>query len=185
MIFLIGLGNPGKKYTHTRHNAGRIFVQYLKKHPIGGLKATETDCMMNQSGSWLKAKFSIFNFPRPRQGKAEGGQFSNLFIAYDDLDLPLQQFKIQWGRGPRDHKGLNSIYEALGSKNFWHVRLGIATSQFRELKTNSEKLIAKREMGRDYVLSSFKKDEKKVLQGVFPQIALEIARLINDKSRQD
>ena len=124
MYILIGLGNPGKKYAHTRHNTGKILAAWLKeegkrKKEEGGEKLekfeiVETDCFMNSSGDWLKSfmnhKSLIIN---------------HLIVAHDDLDLRLGEWKIHFGRGPRLHKGILSIEQALGTKNFWRVRIGV------------------------------------------------------------
>ena len=171
---LIGLGNPGEKYKETRHNAGRAFVGWLKQvqestkkylpadatHQAlqagknvqeGEFEAVETECFMNESGGWVRRKISNFDPP-------VGGQISNLIIIHDDLDIPLGKFKIQFGKGPRLHNGVLSVEQALGTKEFWRIRIGIDN---RLKNTDS---------GEDYVLEKFRPEEKKVLELVFPEI---------------
>ena len=53
------------------------------------------------------------------------GKIENLVVVHDDLDIPLGSFKIQFGRGPKDHNGILDIEEKLGTKDFWRVRIGI------------------------------------------------------------
>jgi PTH1 family peptidyl-tRNA hydrolase len=92
-----------------------------------------------------------------------GGQISNLIIVHDDLDIPLGKFKIQFGKGPRLHNGVLSVEQALGTKEFWRIRIGIDGRKKEEGRR-------KKEEGEEYVLEKFKPDEKKVLEAVFPEI---------------
>ena len=154
---LIGLGNPGEKYKKTRHNAGKMLVWWLKQVQEstkkyknvqeGEFEAVETECFMNSSGDWLKKfmnhKSLIMN---------------HLIIIHDDLDIPLGKFKIQFGKGPRLHNGVLSVEQALGTKEFWRIRIGIDN---RLKNTDS---------GEDYVLEKFRPEEKKILEAVFPEI---------------
>ena len=66
------------------------------------------DIFMNESGRLL-------------QGLPEG----ELYVAHDDLDLKLGEYKIQFGKGPKDHNGVESVENALGTKDFWRIRIGI------------------------------------------------------------
>jgi len=164
MYILIGLGNPGKKYAATRHNAGRMLAGWLKAEGRRmkdegsqipeGFEIVETDCFMNHSGKWIYKLYKNYKGYK---------SYKNLFIAHDDLDLPLGSFKIHFGRGPRLHKGILSIEQALGTKDFWRVRIGI---EGRRPKAEGRRL-----SGEDYVLQPFKRDEKKILVQTFAQIS--------------
>jgi len=137
-MFIVGLGNPSSKYSHTRHNAGKIFTTWLanlKNSPVN-IKILTLNSFMNKSGPALKKalKFHPVN---------------TLIVAHDDLDLPLGKFKLQLSKGPKDHNGLNSIYQTLGTKNFWHLRLGIDNND---------------------VLENFSRSELKTLKSTFPAI---------------
>ena len=116
MYILVGLGNPGKKYAHTRHNAGKMLAAFLRRHPVEGLEVMETDCYMNRSGEWIHKLYKNYKDYR---------SYENLIVAHDDLDLRLEEWKIHFGRGPRLHKGILSIEQALETKDFWRVRIGI------------------------------------------------------------
>jgi PTH1 family peptidyl-tRNA hydrolase len=83
-----------------------------------------------------------------------------LYIVHDDLDIPLGKFKIQKGKGPKDHKGLLSIYKTLGTKDFWHVRIGV-DNRDKEDKTPGEK----------YVLENFNAEEMATIKKVIGQVA--------------
>lgn len=157
---LIGLGNPGEKYTGTRHNAGKAFVRWMNRNQElgirnqGNFEAVETECFMNSSGAWIKNRYKNYK------------DYKNLIIAHDDLDIPLGKFKIQFGKGPRLHNGVLSVEQVLGTKEFWRIRIGVDSrltgQQVNRLKNTDS--------GEDYVLSKFSADEKKTLEGVFPEI---------------
>jgi len=149
MLLIVGLGNPGKKYERTRHNVGYIFIDELEKQNLGGFSLSKTDTFMNESGKAVKkliskSKFLISN--------------SNLIIVHDDIDLPLGEFKIQKGRGAAGHKGVQSIIDSLGTKDFWRVRIGICPKEGKP--KNVEK----------FVLQKFTKDEERILGGVISEI---------------
>ena len=172
---LIGLGNPGEKYKNTRHNAGKMLARWLKeegrrKKEEGKWAIVETECFMNESGGWVKSQLkkmakngldgkdgnnpNNLNNPNP---------LNHLIVAHDDLDIPLGSFKIQFGKGPRLHKGVLSVEQVLGTKEFWRIRIGIDGRKKEEGRR-------KKEEGEEYVLEKFKPDEKKVLEAVFVEI---------------
>ena len=180
MFILIGLGNPGKKYSATRHNAGRMLAGWLKAEGRRmkdegsqipeGFEIVETDCFMNHSGEWITKYFRAKGQRLKAKGDTGPDSLSPyplalipLTVAHDDLDLPLGSFKIHFGRGPRLHKGILSIEQALGTKDFWRVRIGI---EGRRPKAEGRRL-----SGEDYVLQPFKRDEKKILVQTFAQIS--------------
>jgi len=147
-MLIVGLGNPGEKYQNTRHNVGYIVIDYLDK----GIK---TKTFMNQSGKAIKKLISNFQFP-----------ISNLWVVHDDIDIPVGQFKIQKGRGAAGHKGVQSIINELGTKNFWRIRVGICP------------LKGKPKNVQKFVLQNFTKDEIKTIKGFVQEIAKEMVNYI-------
>ena len=134
MFIVVGLGNPGEEYEKTRHNIGRIILDYYAKRnkfnewlEDGKLKALTSDgkiekskvklikpeTFMNKSG--LSIKSLILN-----KKKAE-----KLVVIYDDLDLALGEIKISWSKGTGGHKGLESIVKTIKTKEFIRLRIGI------------------------------------------------------------
>ncbi len=118
----------------------------------GVFEAAETECFMNESGGWVSRKISNLKF-----------KISNLVIAHDDLDIPLGKFKIQFGKGPRLHNGVLSVEQALGTKEFWRVRIGVDSRKKEEGRRNKGE-------GEKYVLEQFTPEEKKILESVFPLV---------------
>lgn len=109
---LIGLGNPGKKYQFTRHNVGHLVIDFLKK--LDGFVLRKSSVFMNESGREVKKlldELKIF--------------FDNLIVLHDDVDLKLGQFKLQRGRSSAGHKGVESVIGALGTRDFWRLRIGV------------------------------------------------------------
>lgn len=157
MQIIIGLGNPGVQYVGTRHNAGMMLVELLSQKLAGDygwrkhydsliyktpdLVLVKTkDIFMNESGRLL-------------QGLPEG----ELYVAHDDLDLKLGEYKIQKGVGPKLHYGVQSIEGAVGDKDFWRIRIGIDN---RTIPMEGE----------TYVLQRFTPGEKVILENTLDAI---------------
>ncbi len=152
MKLVVGIGNPEAKYRNNRHNVGHMVVDELQPATrIKGLVIKKSESFMNESGSFVKKMLS----------KYSSVKVSDLYVIHDDLDIPLGAFKIQFGKGPKEHKGLVSIYEALGTRDFWHVRVGIE---------NRQQALGTRIKGEQYVLEDFSSEERNVLGGVVKQI---------------
>lgn len=183
MKIFVGLGNPGKKYEHTRHNVGFLALDSLFKqanfHQAPKFKALldkiqphkeiclllKPQTFMNDSGVSVQ---SLLNFYKIKpQDKVGQKIFPNLYIIHDDLDIIFGQYKIQFGKGPKIHHGLLSIYQHLGTDQFWHVRIGVDNR-------NGNRSMP----GSNYVLSDFTKEELVKLSNLAIQIK---EKLINDK----
>lgn len=143
MKLIIGLGNPGTKFQKNRHNAGHMFVEWAMSN---GQSAIKSDVFMNDSGVFVK-----------KITRTQNLEPSNLFIAHDDLDLPLGKYKIQFGVGPKVHNGILSIENSLNTKDFWRIRIGI---------DNRKNYVE----GEKYVLQDFTEEDLKILEGVFNAI---------------
>jgi len=154
-MIIIGLGNPGKKYENNRHNAGQIFIDFFDKKIRNSkfeirnfdknLKIFKTNCFMNESGKEVEKILKTFHVIRYT--------LHDLFIVHDDLDIPLGKFRIDFGKGPKLHKGIKSIEQTLKTKDFWRIRIGVDNRQ----KTGWVN-------GEVYVLQDFLPEEKEVLE---------------------
>jgi PTH1 family peptidyl-tRNA hydrolase len=138
MKIYVGLGNPGEKYQKTRHNAGFMFIDAIAEELGLSFKfekkfnselAVKRDDLfllkpqtfMNNSGQALRAFLDYLKIDL--QNSLSGPE--DLIVVHDDLDLELGTYKLQKAVGPKEHNGLQSIYQHLGTKDFWHLRLGI------------------------------------------------------------
>ena len=151
MYIIVGLGNPGQEYAHTRHNTGRMTEQYIFEHvPKLSAKFVFLDTFMNKSGPGI-AKVV-------KSKKAA----EKLIVIYDDLDLPLGTLKISYNRGSGGHKGLESIIRALKTKEFIRIRIGIGK------KVDVEK----------HILGQFKKSELEILKKVFKRASEAVEMIV-------
>ena len=148
MYIVIGLGNPGEKYAHTRHNTGRMAADFLVDK-VSGIKVFTPDAYMNKSG---QAVAKMVKSKKVAQ---------KLIVIYDDLDLPLGTLKVSYNRGSGGHKGLESIIRALKTKEFIRIRIGIGPTSPR-LRGASKKADVEK-----HILGQFKKSELEILKKVF------------------
>lgn len=149
MKLVVGLGNPGKEYENTRHNAGRILVGMIeKKLADSKIKFITPDTFMNNSG--------------PAIAKAMAGKktLKDLIVIYDDIDLPLGKIKISFNRSSGGHNGLESIIKKLKSQEFLRIRIGISSSTPKGVvkKPKGEKAVL------NFLLGEFKKPELETLK---------------------
>lgn len=173
---IAGLGNPGEEYVSTRHNAGRMALEFfakqkkfpewkedkkIKAHVNRGAVGKSLvvllapDTFMNKSGVAV-AKFVT------SQKMAE-----RLIVLYDDLDLPLGKIKLSFDRGSGGHKGVESIIRAVKTKKFVRIRIGVSptTPSGKIKKPQGEKDVV------DFILKRFKPAELEILQKLFKDVA--------------
>lgn len=132
---IVGLGNPDEEHVRTRHNAGRMAVEYFaKKNGLGEWKEDKKSRSFVVRGAVGK-QLVVCVLPNTYMNKS-GSAVSNyiksvkaaekLIVVYDDLDLPFGKLKIVFDRGSGGHKGVESIARALKTKAFVRVRIGIS-----------------------------------------------------------
>ena len=193
MKLIVGLGNPGEKYTNNRHNVGFMVVDRL----VEELRVTGYGLQQGWKGStkgklqyiWFEIKGEKLELIKPQIYMNKSGisiayvykshpelKHDDIYIVHDDLDLRLGSYKIQKGKGPKEHKGLLSIYNELVSSDFWHVRVGI-DNRIKRSKVKGRK--SKVSSGEDYVLQNFTKDELKVVTQVIDRIVKDLSQLTN------
>lgn len=175
---IVGLGNPGEEYTQTRHNTGRMLVQWLGdslgaewktdkklnaqvgKAKIGSGKKQASlvlvlpDTFMNLSGKAVK----------PLVTSIKGAE--KVIVVYDDLDLPFGTNKISFNKSSGGHKGLESIIKALKTEKFARIRVGISptTSTGKIRKPQGEESVNKVIIGtfKPQEIAALKKLSKKI-----------------------
>jgi PTH1 family peptidyl-tRNA hydrolase len=209
MKLVVGLGNPGKKYKRNRHNAGFLVLDELKssisnfqslsepngspsRWPISN-KLSNPKFQLNKKLACYLLRTANYMLAKPTTYMNESGKAvsslatyyrlhaTDIYVVYDDLDIKLGEYKIQRGKGPREHKGLLSIYEKLGSKDFWHVRVGVDNRESM-LITDHRSLITPRPLGEDYVLQSFTDEEMEILESVIDRIVKDLYGRIKTSS---
>ncbi len=137
MIAIFGLGNPDKKYEHTRHNLGwEIITAWQKKHADIFTDFTDQPKFTSQisQGSWQDQKIllvkplTFMNLSGQAIAKIKSFYHlpnNDIWIIHDDLDLPPGKTKISINASAGGHNGVASIIESLGDKNFIRFRIGI------------------------------------------------------------
>lgn len=134
---IVGLGNPGKGYARTRHNAGFIATDFLSKEfGVGEWKEQQKfmckmqegrivtvpilfiqpQTFMNRSGECIRKIIDFYKLDASQQ----------LLVLTDDVDLPLGDLRIRMKGGPGTHNGMRSIVEQIG-ENFPRLRIGLGT----------------------------------------------------------
>lgn len=132
-FLIVGLGNPGEEYAHTRHNAGfdtvdkiaeELNVRYWKNE-AGALTAKGTyrdvDLVLAKPQSFM----NVSGGPVKKLCQAYGIDPDHVVVIHDDLDLPTDKIRVKMGGGSAGHNGLKSIIDKLGTKEYFRVRIGI------------------------------------------------------------
>lgn len=166
---IVGLGNTGKEYEKTRHNAGRMAVEsFAKKEgfPPFALKkvahALVSEGVMNGEKVTLVLPETMMNLsgkgvaPFVKSVKAA----KNLLILQDELDIPLGVLKMVFGRNSGGHKGIESVMRAIRTKNFARIRIGISAvgKKHQAKKPTGEEKVVK------HVIGKWKPSEEAVLK---------------------
>lgn len=169
---IVGLGNPGDEYVNTRHNTGRMCVEFLHAtHKFSDWKDDKKPPMRSAKGT-LAGKKAILLLPNTfmnHSGRAVAHfvkskkEAGNTVVVYDDLDLPLGTIKLSHGRSSGGHNGVESAIKALKTKNFVRVRIGISPVGAKGVakKPTGEERILK------FLLSKFSPAEMIALKKVF------------------
>jgi PTH1 family peptidyl-tRNA hydrolase len=163
---IVGLGNPGEQYRRSRHNLGFMTVQRLaarhncelgRRKFNGQYAEIHTDAgdavvvmpqtFYNRSGDCVTAMLGYYKVPAER-----------LIVIHDDMDLPERQIRLKRGGGDAGNRGVRSIADALGSTDFYRVRIGIAHPEASQGSI-------------DYLLQPLTDDELRTLEAVFDRAA--------------
>jgi len=170
---IVGLGNPGREYEATRHNAGFWWVDELARAHNGSFRADgkfhglvaratlhghevhllKPQTFMNVSGRAVGAVAQFYKIA-PAQ----------ILVVHDELDLPPGSAKLKLGGGHGGHNGLKDIIAHLGTKEFWRLRVGIGHPGDRAEVVN-------------YVLNAPRKEEQVLIEEAM-QRAQDVAPLI-------
>lgn len=134
MKIIVGLGNPGRKYERTRHNAGFNAVDELAKSLHTDTAQEKHHALIGRAR--IGSEESVI-LAKPQTYMNDSGRavaailkdmyaaVADLIVLHDDLDLPLGSVRVKIGGGHGGHNGLRSIIEQLGSSEFIRVRIGV------------------------------------------------------------
>lgn len=166
MKVIVGLGNPGDRYRHTRHNIGFRCIDLLAQHweikvserrakaVLGRGRRLDRDVVlakprtfMNHSGeavSYLVARFGV--------------KAADIIVIYDEMDLPVGRLRIRPGGSPAGHNGIRSIINELKTPEFPRIRVGIGHPEMRGEQIS-------------HVLNRFSEEEAPEIDRVVQQVA--------------
>ncbi len=165
LYLIAGLGNPGRNYLNTRHNAGFMVVDHLADISAISVNKKKSDSLwgrgtiagvacilmkptayMNRSGPPVQQLSGYFKIKSER-----------IIVIHDDIDLALGRVKIKEKGGDGGHKGIKSIIHSLGGGDFLRLRVGIGRGdEPAERQSDVTK----------HVLGRFRPDEKKILDRI-------------------
>lgn len=166
MKLIVGLGNPGKKYQKTRHNFGFLAVDYLCSN-LGDFAKWSLDKKANALICKGKVGNEQIILAKPQTFMNLSGQAvrplvsfyqinpADVWLIHDDFDLPLGIIRISRNASAAGHKGVKSIIDQLGNKDFIRFRLGIHPIGQTFLSVIFKKLLSIEK----FVLKNFCKDE--------------------------
>ena len=160
---IVGLGNPGREYEGTRHNAGYWWVD-----AIAGRKKARWSKESKFSGWTTRVEegSSVFWLLKPATYMNESGRSvaaflrfyriepGEMLVVHDELDLPPGTVKLKKGGGTGGHNGLTDIVDALGTGDFWRLRVGIGHPGHKDLVA-------------DYVLNEARREEQELIDPPF------------------
>ena len=181
--FIIGLGNPGKKYENSRHNIGFLFTEeFAENNSSKFVLKNKLKCnyaefisdgflyrifkpttFMNNSGEAIRAIIDWFKVDKDK-----------LIIVVDDIDIPLGKIRVREKGSSGGHNGLKSIINHLNSKEFLRIRIGIGSPPTIEKEKKYNTI--------SHVLGNFSKAEKLILNKIFHQMIKSLQKL-NDHNQ--
>jgi len=183
-IYLIGLGNPGTKYSKNRHNIGFSLLEILaKKYNSNFLLKNKLKCSFSE----FKINDSTYRLFLPNTFMNNSGDavraiidwykinLDQIFIIVDDKDLPLGKIRFRKKGSSGGHNGLKSIIEKLQTHNFNRIRIGIGLPPSIN-GTNNFNTIS-------HVLGNISPEEKTILDKVFKRV-IESLEQINTKKEE-
>ena len=173
----IGLWNPQKKYEKTRHNIGADCLVKLSEKNNISLKTHKSGKF--QLGSYEEGGYEI-DIVIPMVSMNNSGEavkeyiknknmdYENLVVLHDDIDLGFGVKRLKQGGGDAGHKGVRSISQHLGNKNFYRIRIGVGRPREKEDVSS-------------FVLSNFSKTEIDRVQPIIKGLCEDFENIIQNK----
>ena len=170
-IYLIGLGNPGKKYSKSRHNIGFLLLENLSKKYNSNFLLKDK---LKSSCSEFKINNSTYRLFLPNTFMNNSGDavraivewykinLDQIFVIVDDKDLPLGKIRFRKKGSSGGHNGLKSIIEKLQTDNFNRIRIGIGSPTTVEGIKNFNTI--------SHVLGNISQEEKSILDKVYKRV---------------
>ena len=175
---IVGLGNPGKQYENTRHNAGFMAIERLAEKENCKInkirfKSTTGECTINGHRCLLMKPSTFMNLSG--QAVVEAMNFykippENVIIMFDDISLDVGRIRIRRNGSDGGQNGMKNIIYLSGSDKFPRVKIGIGKKPHPDYDL------------KDWVLSRFSKEDMKTLNEVLDNAAESAALIVQDKT---
>ncbi len=181
-IYLIGLGNPGKKYSNSRHNIGFLLLENLSKKYNSSFLLKDK---LKSFYSEFKANDSTYRLFLPNTFMNNSGEavlaivdwykinLNQIFVIVDDKDLPLGKIRFRKKGGSGGHNGLKSIIEKLQTHDFNRIRIGIGSPPSTKETTNFNTI--------SHVLGNISREEKSILDKAYVKVIESLEQLHTKK----
>ena len=190
------LGNPGAEYQHTRHNAGRLLAEKLSfygdlvwKKKFKGRYASlgRTVFLNREDNSYFlipETYMNLSGFSVQAAMKFHAIPPAGIIAVHDELELPLGYLSLKYGGGLGGHNGLRSMKDALGTADFWRLRVGIGRPPGR-LPGEGGRPVKGAHDGGDgqiaqWVLSNFDSSEAELVDAVMEEGASLLVRVLSE-----
>ena len=184
---IVGLGNPGQEYENTRHNTGRIAVEWLaKKISLDSNEWKEDKKLKSEVAKTKIGKNSLLlikpNTFMNKSGDAVRSLIKSkkaaetLVIVHDDLDIPFGKIKISFNKSAGGHRGVESIIKAVKTEGFIRMRIGISpvTAGGKIKKPSGEKDVT------NLILGKFKSTEQDTLKKIMKNAAMGLESIVTE-----
>ena len=174
-FLIVGLGNPGKEYENTRHNAGFLSIDYIAEKKgvkidrarfksltavtdIGGngVLLLKPQTFMNLSGDAVREAAQFYKIPAEK-----------IIVISDDVNLDVGRLRVRKSGSAGGQKGLNDIIEKLGTQDIPRIRVGVGKKPHPDYDI------------KDWVLSSFTKEERGMLSEAYPRVLAGIEKMVS------
>ena len=181
MKLIIGLGNPGKEYEHSRHNAGFMVVDELYKSIDASewkqdkkFKANVAEALVKGEKVILVKPLTFMNLSGESVSAVSAFykvSAEDILVIFDELDIPFGQIRLRKSGGPGTHNGMKSIVEKIGSREFPRLRFGIESRG---------ETAPKQQDTTSFVLSPFTKEEQPILKETIKLATLAIETFLKE-----
>jgi len=175
-------GNPGSEYKKTRHNAARLFLDYIErgteypvnwKQKFNALEGSVTagngnkiillkpEVFMNNTGKSVAAAVNFYKIPK-----------DGFLVIHDDMETPFGTIAVKKGGGHGGHNGLKSIKNSLGHQNFYRLKIGIGRPE-KNINPSA------------WVLGKFTEFEERVLPDIFKTASETLFTLLEKENPEE
>lgn len=176
MWLIVGLGNPGNRYARTRHNVGFMVIDRLAREL--GVSVSQPACQAMVGRAEMQSQVVILAKPQTymnRSGRAVACltktydiPLSQMLVIVDDFALPLGKLRLRRRGSDGGHNGLKSIIEAIETKEFPRLRLGIRPEESRI------------DDPVDFVLSEFTGEERETVESMMERAQVAISTILRE-----